>query len=57
MLEVGKFKTSLPNATQSHLEKAEKIIGIENDNAFGDRISSAIKSVADSQLQSAQIEI
>ncbi|PQM61329.1 MAG: flagellar hook-basal body complex protein FliE [Rhodobacteraceae bacterium] len=55
MAEIGSLKLNLPNSTTSHIEKAEKIIGIQETNAFGDRISSAIKSVADSQSQSAQI--
>ena len=55
MIEVGSLKLTVPSATLSHIEKAEKTIGIEDKNAFGDRISTAIKSVADSQSQSAQI--
>ena len=55
MSEVGSLKLSLPATTVSHMEKAEKVIGVESNNAFGDRISTAIKSVADSQSQSAQI--
>ena len=55
MSEIGSLKLSIPSAAVSHSEKAGKIIGVDNNNAFGDRISSAIKSVADSQTQSAQI--
>ena len=55
MVEVGSPKFSLPTATTSHLEKVEKMIGVENNDAFGDRISTAIKSVADAQTQSAQV--
>ena len=55
MVEVGSTKFSLPTATTSHLEKVEKMIGVENNDAFGDRISTAIKSVADAQTQSAQV--
>ena len=55
MTEIGPLKFNLPNATTSHVDKATQIIGVENDNNFGDRISTAIKSVADSQTQSAQI--
>jgi flagellar hook-basal body complex protein FliE len=55
MSEVGSLKLSIPSTAVSHSEKAGKIIGVDNNNAFGDRISSAIKSVADSQTQSAQI--
>ena len=55
MVEIGSPKFSLPTATNSHLEKAEKMIGVEKNNAFGDRISTAIKSVADAQTQSAQV--
>jgi flagellar hook-basal body complex protein FliE len=55
MKEVGALKINLPNSTASHLEKAEKTIGIPNIDNFSDRISTAIKSVAESQNQSAQI--
>ncbi len=55
MNEVGKIKLSLPSTTTSHLEKIGKTISSETTNAFSDQISSAIKSVADSQMQSAQI--
>ncbi|MDG2473948.1 MAG: flagellar hook-basal body complex protein FliE [Paracoccaceae bacterium] len=55
MVEIGSLKLNVPSSAKSHLEKAEKIIGVENDNAFSTRISTAIKSVADSQAQSAQI--
>ena len=55
MSELGSVKFNLPSATISHTEKAARIIGVDNGNAFGDRISTAIKSVADSQAQSAQI--
>ena len=55
MVEIGSLKLNVPSSEKSHLEKAEKIIGVENDNAFSTRISTAIKSVADSQAQSAQI--
>jgi flagellar hook-basal body complex protein FliE len=55
MSEIGSLKLSMPSMAVSHSEKAGKIIGVDNNNAFGDRISSAIKSVADSQTQSAQI--
>lgn len=55
MVEIGSPKFNLPSTTISHLEKAEKMIGVENNNAFSDRISTAIKSVAEAQTQSAQI--
>ena len=55
MSEIGSLKLSLPSATISHTERAAKIIGVESDNAFSDRLSTAFKSVADSQTQSAQI--
>jgi flagellar hook-basal body complex protein FliE len=55
MTDIGSLKLSLPTKVVSHAEKVEQIIGNENDNNFGDRISTAIKSVADSQTQSAQI--
>jgi flagellar hook-basal body complex protein FliE len=55
MTEIGSLKFNLPNSTTSHLEKAEKTIGLPNIDNFSDRISTAIKSVADSQNQSAQI--
>ena len=55
MTEVGALKFNLPNSTSSHLEKAAKTLEITNIDNFGDRISTAIKSVADSQNQSAQI--
>ena len=55
MVEVGSLKLNLPSASASHLQKAEKIIGVENEPAFGERVSTAIKTVADSQNDSAQI--
>ena len=55
MTEIGSVKFNIPNATTSHVDKAAQIIGVENNNNFSDRISTAIKSVADSQVQSAQI--
>ena len=55
MIKVGSPKLNIPIATTSHLEKAEKMIGVENNNAFSDRISTAIKSVADAQAQSARV--
>ena len=55
MVELTSLKLNLPTAATSHIEKAEKTIGVEDNNAFGDRISTAIKTVADSQNQSAQI--
>ena len=55
MTELGAVKFNLPNATASHLERAEKTIGTPNIDDFSDRISTAIKSVADSQNHSAQI--
>ena len=55
MKEVGALKFNLPNSTISHLEKVDKTIGMPNVDNFSDRISTAIKSVAESQNQSAQI--
>ena len=55
MVEIGSLKLNLPSTAKSHLEKAEKIIGKETDNAFSNRISTAINSVANSQSESAQI--
>ena len=55
MSEVGSIKLSSPSTAISHAEKAGKTLGIENDNAFGERLSTAFKSVADAQSQSAQI--
>ena len=55
MVEIGSHRINLPTATISHLERAGKTIGPENNNAFSDRISTAIKSVADAQAESAQI--
>ena len=55
MNELGKLKSNLPSTTISHLEKVEKIINPESNNSFSQQISSAIKSVADSQARSAQV--
>ena len=55
MAEIGTVKHGLPSSTLSHIEKVEKTIGAEISDNFSDRISSAIKSVADSQAQSAKI--
>ncbi len=55
MTEIDSLKLNLPSSTISHLDKAEKIIGVEKNNAFGDSISTAIKSVANSQTESAKI--
>ena len=55
MSEIGSIKLNLPSTTISHTEKVAKMIGVENNNAFGDRLSTAFKSVADAQMQSAQI--
>ena len=52
---LGPVKFNLPNNSLSHLEKAEQTIGIEDTNKFSDRVSTAIKSVADAQTQSAKI--
>ena len=55
MTVLGPIKLDLPSNALSHIEKAENTIGIEDNNKFGDRISTAIKSVADAQTQSANI--
>ena len=55
MTEIGSLKLNLPTKASSHMATVEKTIGVDENNAFGDRISSAIKAVADSQTQSAQI--
>jgi len=55
MSEVGSLKFNLPSTSISHAEKVAKTIGVEDSTAFGDRISTAFKSVADAQTQSAQI--
>jgi flagellar hook-basal body complex protein FliE len=55
MSEVGSLKLNLPSTSISHAEKVAKTIGVEDNTAFGDRISTAFKSVADAQTQSAQI--
>jgi flagellar hook-basal body complex protein FliE len=55
MSEVGSLKLNLPSTSISHAEKVAKTIGVEDNIAFGDRISTAFKSVADAQTQSAQI--
>ena len=55
MSEIGSLKLSLPSSTISHTEKAAKMIGTESNNNFGDRLSTAFKSVADAQTESAQI--
>ena len=55
MSEIGSLKLSLPSATISHTEKVAKTIGVESSNDFGDRLSTAFKSVADAQTKSAQL--
>jgi flagellar hook-basal body complex protein FliE len=55
MSDIASLKLNLPSSTISHTEKASKIIGVENNNAFGDRLSTAFKSVADAQTNSAQL--
>jgi flagellar hook-basal body complex protein FliE len=55
MSDIGSIKLNLPSSTVSHSEKAAKIIGTEANNAFSDRLTTAFKSVADAQTESAQI--
>lgn len=55
MSDIGSVKLSLPSTTISHTEKATKVIGTQTNNAFGDRLSTAFKSVADAQAESAQM--
>ena len=55
MSEIGSLKFNLPTSAISHTEKVNKTFGTDNSNDFGNRISTAMKSVADAQNQSAQI--
>jgi flagellar hook-basal body complex protein FliE len=55
MSEIRSLKLNVPSATSAHLEKASQSLGNPVNNDFGDRISNAIRSVANAQNQSAQI--
>jgi len=55
MSELGSLKLNLPSKALSHIEKVNENLSTPTDNDFGDRISSAIRSVANAQSQSAQI--
>ena len=55
MSELGSIKLNLPSKALSHIEKVNENLSNPTNSDFGDRISSAIKSVANAQSQSAQI--
>ncbi len=55
MSELKPLKLNLPSATSLHIEKVNENLGNVVNNDFGARISTAIKSVANAQNQSAQI--
>lgn len=55
MNEIGSLKLNLPGSALSHTDKVNKAFGVTPNNEFGDRISTAIKAVADSQTKSAEL--
>ena len=57
MSELPSIKLNLPSSTLSHIEKVNGNLGqaVSVNNDFGDRITTAIRSVANAQNQSAQI--
>ena len=55
MSEIGSLKFTSPVAAKNHLNEASKQLSVENNNDFGDRITTAVKAVAKSQTQAAEI--
>ncbi|MEE2774755.1 MAG: flagellar hook-basal body complex protein FliE [Pseudomonadota bacterium] len=55
MSTIGQLTVKPSHAAKIHLNEAQKRLGHENSNDFGERISDAVRAVAKAQTSAAEI--